>query len=126
MGRDSENSSFQMYLTFRSGKNCRSVSRLSLKDSELAKGIGPDPTALSKLHVPGGMWTLTGHGWKQPGFEGLECWRGRGWNAGFEGENVRLWGWDTGIQDMECWMLSGRNVGIGDAECWDGGNERRI
>lgn len=48
----------------------------------------------------------------------------KGWNAGFEGENVRLWGWGTGIKDMECWTLFGRNVGIGDAECWDGGNER--
>lgn len=64
MERDSENASVQIYLTFLSGKNCISVSRLSLKDSELAKGIGPDPTALSKLHVPGGMWTLKGHGWK--------------------------------------------------------------
>lgn len=43
-------------------KNCICVSRTSVQNSELANGIGPDPTALSKLHVLGGMNQLKGYG----------------------------------------------------------------
>lgn len=46
---------------FLSVKNHPGVSRISLNDSELAKEIGLDPTALSKLHVLGGMCKLKGY-----------------------------------------------------------------
>lgn len=61
-GRDSENPSLQAYRVFLSVRDCMYTSRISLQDSELAKGIGLDPTARSKLHVPGGMCSLKNTG----------------------------------------------------------------
>lgn len=54
MGRCSENACFQTYQVFLRVRNCIRVI-WNFKDSELAKGIGPAPTALSKLHVLGRM-----------------------------------------------------------------------
>lgn len=68
-------------------KNHGCISRSSLKDTELANGIGPDPTALSKLHVQGGMCKLKGHGGKHWGLKGwnVGIWGAERWNAGSEG-----------------------------------------
>lgn len=68
MGRCSENPSFQTHQIFLSIENYIYACRISRKDSELAKGLGPDPTALSEVHVLGGMGEIFG-------FEGLECWQ---------------------------------------------------